>query len=217
MRRNTKLRSGRFIAAVTLLLTCLVPNVFAQQALSAASSSDLDQLLISKDSGLLTDWRFIGPFGNTAEFARTWAPERDQMAKTHYGHDRVLNLQFVTGKFELPVARKGKGIFYASSEVWLPSGGDWRIYAETAGEMVVFLDGKSTIHRTRHEDMQTTSEVVHLGRGAHHIMVKFNAAAAPFHVAVMPETGGLPGRSNKPNIYRSPETQYTSAALHWPE
>lgn len=218
MRRYEIFRSGRVVIAVlSLCLTSLAPNLLAQQSLKAATSDDLDQLLISKDSGLLTDFRFVGPFGKRTDFDRTWAPERDQLKKSRYGSDRVLNLQFVTGKFELPSDRKGKGIYYASSEVWLPTAGDWRLYAETAGGMVVFIDGKPAIRRTGQRDLQTTSEVFHLGRGTHHILVKFDSAAAPFHLAVMPETGALPGRSNKPNIYRSQDTQYTSASLHWPK
>jgi hypothetical protein len=218
MRCNVTFRSGRLVLAIlTLCLTALVPNLSAQQSIKAATSDDLDQLLISKDSGLLTDFRFVGPFGHTADLARTWAPERDQLKKPRYGGDRVLNLEFVTGKFELPAALKKNGIYYAASEVWLPTAGDWRLYAETAGAMVVFIDGKPAIHRNSRHDLQTTSEVIHLDRGTHHVLIKFDAAAAPFHLAVMPETGALPGRSNKPNIYRSSNTEYTSAALHWPQ
>jgi hypothetical protein len=220
MHRNKQLRIGVFILAILILFTCVTPYLLGQQITKSASSADLDQLLVSKDSGLLTDWRLIGPFGNTADFEHVWAPERDQLSKSHYGADRVLNLEFVTGKFELPAAAAHKpgGIYYASSEVWLPNGGDWRLYAETAGAMVVFLDGKPAIHRTgKKHDLQTTSEVVHLVTGTHRILVKFEAAAAPFHLAVMPETGGLPTRNNKPHIRSSPESQYTSAALHWPE
>ena len=221
MRRHQQIRTGRWILAIfALSFACFTTNIAAQQTSNAASSADLDQLLISKDSGLLTDWRLVGPFGNTVDFDRNWAPERDQMRKLRYGADRVLSLQFVTGKFELPAsaAHKAKGIYYASSEVWLPNGGDWRLYAETAGAMIVFLDGKPAIHRTgKARDPQTTSEVVHLPRGTHRVLVKFAAAAAPFHLAVMPETGGLPNRNNKPHIHPAPEAQYTSAQLHWPE
>ncbi len=221
MRRNVQLRIGRFTPAIFfVIVTCLAPALLAQQTTKSASSADLDQLLVSKDSGLLTDWRLVGPFGKTADFERIWAPERDQLSKLRYGSDRVLSFEFVTGRFELPAANahKPKGIYYASSEVWLPNGGDWRLYAETAGGMVVFLDGKPAIRRTgKKHDLQTTSEVVHLAHGTHRILVKFEAAAAPFHLAVMPETGGLPSRNNKPHIHRTPESQYTSAALHWPE
>ncbi len=211
--------SYAIVLFVALNLACLSQfSLFAQQTQRTASNAELDQLLASKESGLLTDWRLAGPFGKSNEFNRAWEPEHDQLRKSRYGSDRVINLQFATGKFELPAGPRRNGVFYASSEVWLPNGGDWRLYAETAGEMIVFLDGKPAIRRTgKGHDLQTTSEVVHLERGTHRVLVKFSAAAAPFHLAVMPQTGGLRKQNNKPQIHVVPEAQYTSAELHWPE
>jgi hypothetical protein len=219
MRYRSQLRNRRFALAVLVIaFTGLTQALLAQQITKSATSAELDQLLVSKDSGLLTDWRLVGPFGKTPNFSRAWAPEHDQLKKSRYGADRVLSFEFVTGKFELPLAaaRKANGIYYASSEVWLPTGGDWRLYAETAGEMIVFLDGKPVIHRTgKKHDLQTTSEVVHLNHGTHRVLVKFETTAAPFHLAVMPETGGLPKHNNIPKLHITPESQYTSAMLHW--
>jgi hypothetical protein len=200
-----------------LNIVCLA-GLHAQQAEKLKSGTELDQLLASKESGLLTDWRLAGPFGKSSEFAHRWAPEHDQLRKSRYGAEHVINIQFASGKFELPTRTPRNGIFYASSEVWLPNGGDWRLYAETAGEMTVFLDGKPAVHRSgKGLDLQTTSEVVHLERGTHRVMVKFNATAAPFHLAVMPQTGGLRKRNNKPNLHVSPEAEYSSAELRWPQ
>jgi hypothetical protein len=221
MRHRTQFRNARFhLAILVVAFTLLTPALLAQQITKSATSADLDQLLVSKDSGLLTDWRLVGPFGKTPNFSHVWAPERDQMRKARYGADRVLSFEFVTGKFELPAAatHKPKGIYYASSVVWLPNGGDWRLYAETAGEMIVFLDGKPVIHRTgKKHDLQTTSEVVHLAHGTHRVLVKFESTAAPFHLAVMPETGGMPKHNNIPKLHPTPESQYTSASLLWPQ
>ncbi len=221
MSHRTQFRNARFTLAILVVaFTGLTQALLAQEITKSATSAELDQLLVSKDSGLLTDWRLVGPFGKTADFRHAWAPERDHLKKSRYGADRVLSFEFVTGKFELPAAaaHKPKGIYYASSEVWLPNGGDWRLYAETAGEMIVFLDGKPIIHRSgKNHDLQTSSEVVHLAHGTHRVLVKFNAVAAPFHLAVMPETGGLPKHNNIPKLHLTPESQYTSAALHWPK
>jgi hypothetical protein len=208
--------SRAMLLVIALSFVCMaLPSAFAQRS---KDSADLDQLLISKDSGLLTDWRVVGPFGKSSELRHVWAPERDQLRKGRYGTDRVQKFQFATGEFVLPATVKRPGIFYASSEVWLPNGGDWRLYAETAGEMIVFLDGKAVIHRNvKQKDPHTTSEVVHLDRGTHNVLVKFTAAAAPFHLAVMPETGGLRKHNNIPSVHRSAEAEYTSAALHWPD
>ena len=217
MTAHKRIRLHRFVLAiVALAFVCLPHNVLAQISVSG-STQELDQLLTSKDSGLLTDWRLVGPFGKTSEFAKAWAPEHDQLRKRTYGDHFAITLQFANGKFELPLHSPKNGVFYASSDVWLPNGGEWRIYAETAGTMTIFLDGKPALHRDiQARDLQTTSQIMHIERGTHHVLVKFTAAAAPFHLAVMPQTGGLRKRNNKPNIHLAPESEYTSAELRWP-
>lgn len=209
----------RTILAVALLAVCgtLCPEKLqAQRTTSLSNSAELDQLLASKESGLLTDWRLAGPFGKTGDLGHSYAPERDQLRKLRYPDMQVWNLQFANGKFELPARFHRRGVYYASSEVWLPNGGEWRVYAETAGSLVVFVDGKRLMQRSEDKDaLQTTSEVLHLEHGTHRILVKFVAAAAPFHVAVMPQTGGLRKRNNKPNLHVTAEQEYTSAQLRW--
>lgn len=211
----------RIRLATVLLIACAVfcpDRLGAQQTLtSPAIAPELDQLLASKESGLLTDWRVAGPFGKTLDLTRAWDPERDQLRKQHYADSSVSTLQFPTGKFDLPAKFRRNGVFYASSEVWIPNSGEWRVYAETSGGMVVFVDGKRLLQRSAGpEDLKTTSEVLHLEHGNHRILVKFIAAAAPFHLAVMPQTGGLRKRNNKPNVHVTAESEYTSAELHWP-
>lgn len=209
----------RIVFAIALLaaLAVLCPDRLAAQrtaSLSSNAAAELDQLLASKESGLLTDWRVAGPFGKTGDISASYAPERDQLRKLRYNDMQVWNLQFATGKFELPAKFPRVGVFYASSEVWLPNAGEWRVYAETAGSMMVFVDGKRLMQRSAEKDSaQTTSEVMHLEHGTHKILVKFVSAAAPFHVAVMPQTGGLRKRNNKPNIHVTAEQEYTSAKL----
>jgi hypothetical protein len=217
MSASDKTRLHGFVMAVlSLIIACLpLSTLLAQQPSTTDSAQELDQLLASKESGLLTDWRLVGPFGRAADFAKAWAPEHDQLRKRTYGDHFAITLQFSTGKFELPLHSPKNGIYYASSEVWLPNGGEWRIYAETAGTMTIFLDGKPALHRDAMErDLKTTSQVVHMERGTHRVLVKFNATAAPFHLAVMPQTGGLRKRNNKPNIHLAAESEYTSAELH---
>ncbi len=209
----------RILLSILLLAGCAVlfpDRLAAQRTASIPSNSALDQLLASKESGLLTDWRVVGPFGKSADLLKAYPPESDQLRKLHYEHRQVWNLQFATGKFELPARFPRHGVFYASSEVWLPNGGDWRVYAETAGSMVVFVDGRRLMQPSGDkESLQTTSEVLHLEHGTHRILVKFAAESAPFHVAVMPQTGGLRKRNNKPNLHVTAEQEYTSAELRW--
>ena len=214
-----KFRPIRLATLVVLALTGIGPASLKAQTTSAASTApELDQLLDSKESGLLTEWRLAGPFGSIGDLSREWQPEHDQMRKQNYSGERVVSLQFPTGKFALPAQFRREGVFYASSDVWLPNGGDWRIYTETQGGMIVFIDGMRVMQRLNKDyDFRTTSEVIHLEHGNHRVLVKFVAAAAPFHLAVMPQTGGLPKRNNKPRLHETAESQYTSAELHWPE
>lgn len=211
----------RFAIALLIAAAALCPGrLGAQQPATSLPSStpELDQLLASKESGLLTDWRVAGPFGRTPNLDHAWAPEHDQLRKLHYGDKRVSSLQFANGRFDLPVRFHQSGIFYASSEMWVPNSGEWRVYAETAGGMVVFIDGKKLIECSSDKnDLRMTSEVLHLEHGNHRIMVKFLATAAPFHLAVMPQTGGLRKHNNIPSLHVSAESQYTSAELHWPK
>ncbi|HEX6880765.1 MAG TPA: hypothetical protein VF135_10405 [Terriglobales bacterium] len=216
MSLRQRIRNPFLLVSIFLLLCSAAPS-FAQRF--SSESDDLDQLLASKESGLLTDWRLIGPYGKTADTARIWPPEKDQMRRNRYGERRVVTLEFATGKFELPARISRQGIFYAASEVWVPNGGEWRIYAETAGIMTVFVDGKSALRREPEKSggLEMTSQVVHLERGTHRVLVKFTAAAAPFHLAVMPQTGGLRKRNNKPVLHTSEQAEYTSAHLDLPQ
>jgi hypothetical protein len=219
MSTSNRIRHQHYLLAITILIfACLASvSLSAQQISISGDAQELDQLLASKESGLLTDWRVVGPFGKATDFGKSWAPERDQLRKRTYGDHFAINLQFANGKFELPLHSPKNGVYYASSEVWLPNGGEWRIYAETAGTMTIFLDGKPALRRDAKErDLQTTSQVVHMERGTHRVLVKFNATAAPFHLAVMPQTGGLRKRNNKPNIHVAAEAEYTSAEVLWP-
>ncbi len=195
---------------LTSLLFLFVP-AWAQK--TAAASPELDELLSSKESGLLTDWRILGPFGHSDDMHRVWAPERDQLRKKQYGSKSVVTRQFVSGKFELPEQMDRSGVYYAASELWLPSAADWRVYAQTAGAMAVFVDGKQVLETSQPaEALHTTSKSVRLARGTHRVLVKFAASASPFHVAVMPETGVMPKRNNKPQVHISPEAQYVPAS-----
>lgn len=213
-------RRIRLALALLAAVAALCPGrLGAQQPATSLPSNipELDQLLASKESGLLTDWRVAGPFGKTANLDRAWAPERDQLRKLHYGDMRVRSLQFASGRFDLPVRFRQSGVFYASSEMWIPNSGEWRVYAETAGGMVVFVDGKKLIQCSSDKnDLRMTSEVLHLEHGNHRILVKFLATAAPFHLALMPQTGGLRKHNNIPSLHVSAESQYTSVELRWP-
>ena len=70
-------RARNFALAVSLML-CLCLSAFARDG-----ASELNELMSARESGLLTDWRIVGPFGlhPVIDFDRQWAPERDHISK----------------------------------------------------------------------------------------------------------------------------------------
>ena len=177
--------SGRDLPALNLALV----------AAASDGAPELSELQASRDSGLLTDWRIVGPFGSRPyiDFDHHWAPEHDGVGKSGYGGHKVEFFQFPDGQVRLPSYLAKDGVFYGSSQVYLRSGGDWRIFLESGGTLEVFIDGKRILLRDdRHAPRpQSLRGDLKLSRGDHLVMVKFLSAAAPFHLAIMAPTGGL--------------------------
>jgi hypothetical protein len=190
-------------------------------ALVAAASDgtpELNELQASRDSGLLTDWRIVGPFGTHpyVDFDHHWASERDGVGKSGYGGHKVEFFQFPDGQVRLPSYLSKDGVFYGSSHVYLRADGDWRIFLESGGTLEIFIDGKRVLSRDdRHAPRpQSLRSDRKLSRGDHLVMVKFLSAAAPFHLAIMAPTGGLRPHPNIPSVDTA-DSGYVSAALHY--
>lgn len=200
-----------FALAVSLMLCLCLP------ALTQDSAPELNELMSARESGLLTDWRVVGPFGlhPSTDFDRQWAPERDQIRRSGYGTRKVEFFQFVDGQVKLPNLVRS-GVFYASSEVYVRSAGDWRLFLESGGTLAVFIDGEKMLTRDdRHASQPTNirSDLI-LSRGDHRVLVKFLNGAVPFRLAIMAPTGGLRPHPNIPNVHAS-DSGYASAALHY--
>ena len=201
-----------FALAVSLMLCLCLP------ALARESARELNELMSARESGLLTDWRVVGPFGlhPSIDFDRQWAPERDQIRKSGYGSRKVESFQFADGQVKLPAYLARDGVFYASSHVYVRSAGDWRLFLESGGTIEVFIDGDKVLTRDDRNALQPTnlrSNLI-LSRGDHRILVKFLNGAAPFRLAIMAPTGGLRPHPNIPNFHAS-DSGYASAALHY--
>ena len=198
------------LALSLLLVLCL--SVLAQ-----SGASEMSELTSARESGLLTDWRIVGPFGlhTAADFDRQWAPERDHISKSSYGSRKVESFQFANGQVKLPSSIACDGVFYAASQVYLRSTGVWRVFLESAGTLEVFIDGEKVLTRDDRQGEQPTSlrGNVKLARGDHRVLVKFLNGTVPFRLAVMAPTGGLRPHPNIPS-FRASDSQYASAALH---
>lgn len=179
---------------------------------------EMNELIASRESGLLTDWRIVGPFGTHPhlDFNHTWEPERDGIKKSGYGSHKVEFFQFADGQVKLPSYFAKDGVFYALSQIYLRSDGQWRIFLESGGTLEVFIDGTKILSRDDRQGApaQTLRTDLTLAEGDHKILVKFLSGAAPFRLAIMAPTGGLRPHPNIPNVHDS-ESDYVSAALHY--
>ena len=186
--------------------------------LARDGAPELSELMSARESGLLTDWRIVGPFelDPRSDFDRQWAPERDHISKSSYGSRKVEFFQFADGQVKLPSYLAHDGVFYAASHVYLRSAGEWRLFLESAGTLAVFIDGEKVLTRDDRHTAQPTSlrSDLTLTRGDHHVLVKFLSGAVPFRLAIMAPTGGLRPHPNIPSFH-SPDSEYASAALHY--
>lgn len=165
----------------------------------------------ARAAGLLTDWRAAGPFGQYAnlDFNRAWAPQRDQLMGSASDGQQIELFHVEDGMFRLPEYFGAAGVFYAMSQVDVPSGAfDLRV--ESAGTLEVFVDGKSVL---RHDSrFRVSPSIAHasirLERGTHTVLVKFLNSAQPFRVAMVREGEIVPEEAAS----IGPEAKYVAAS-----
>lgn len=191
----------------------------AQVSAAEDGAPEFETLFQSRDSGLLTDWKIVGPLGRfpNTDFNRNFGPEQDGLKKKSYGSRPVRIVQFANGRVELPRETERNGVFYAASDVDLNSGGEWRVWVESPGTLEVFIDGKRALLKDDRAAMhpQVLWEMRRMDEGMHRVVVKFIASALPFRVAIMPPSGGVKKRNNKPGLHAGPDAEYVSVALHY--
>jgi hypothetical protein len=205
-------------AATVKALSKDEPTLRAANVSAASDGLDFYEMLAeSRDAGLITDWRIAGPFGerSTIDLQKRWAPETDGLRKATSGRKKVESLQFPNGLFSLPAYMTKQGVYYAAGGVYVDSTGDWNLYLETAGLATLTLDGRPVIVRDGNSSFNRTEKVtLHLTQGDHQVLMKFNAAASPFRVALLPPSGGTRKKRKFP-VATSAESDYVMAALEY--
>jgi hypothetical protein len=208
------------------------PSNFLRAALVAAASdgvSGLSLLDLARESGLITDWRVAGPFGNypNVAFDRTFAPEYDNLAQTNYNGRVVETFRFYDGNFKLPDYFSTAGVFYAASDLNIAAAGEYRLRAESGGTLEIFVDGISALKKD--DRWRATPEItwttLRLAPGAHKLLLKFLPTAAPFRVALIgtAEHHGPAAAAANPGVSANsvtpviaePESSYVSAAFRF--
>jgi len=173
---------------------------------------DLDQA--ARSAGLLTRWRIAGPFGeyNNVDFERHWPPEADQLSQEQYLDEvipvgspeaarkkpvasgelskiiRTERFWFRDGMLSLPDYFSSPGVFYAASEIEIPSSQIFQMEVLSSGTYTVLVDGEEALqHDSRYAaGASRYSSSLKLSAGHHYILVKFTADAMPLSVAFHP-------------------------------
>ncbi|MFB3915872.1 MAG: DUF3857 domain-containing protein [Terriglobales bacterium] len=207
-------------------------TTYLRAALLAAAADGVPGLSVTdlaRQSGLITDWRIVGPFGRypNVAFERAWAPEQDGLSQSAYESHAVENFRFEDGNLALPDYFSPSGIFYAAAQVNITEPGEWRIRVESTGTLQIFVDGTDAL--TRDDRFAEQPEVVwralNLSQGAHNILLKMLPSAAPLRVAFLPPAvtphhaktarAGNPAaeqRATRTEITNEAEAQYVRAA-----
>ncbi len=185
---------------------------------AADGAPGLSEMDLARQSGLITDWKIVGPVGDFSNvaFDRTWEPERDGLATDNYRGRHVEHFQFPSGEVSLPEYLSGDGVYYAAAQVKLASAGKYLLRVESPGTIQAWIDGSLVL--TKDDRFHATAETVgvdtDLRAGTHRVVVKFLPSAVPFRVALVPSTARrTPQVSNRVSEI---ESVYISAAqAYW--
>jgi tetratricopeptide (TPR) repeat protein len=192
-------------AANTPEFRAAVPAV---QALLASSSEDwpelnaallraamdgtpgLDAGALARRSGILTEWRIVGPIGRhpLLDFDQLSISPNDDLARASYDNHAVENFEFPDGAIALPTYLSPRGIYYAATHFASLAAGAWTVRFEGAGPLEIYVDGK----RALRQDASPSGARVHgsatieVAAGPHRVMAKFAGGTAPLRIALSP-------------------------------
>lgn len=172
----------------------------------------LSEIQLARESGLITDWNIVGPFGrfSNVAFEQAWAPEQDGLSRTSYDGKSIEKFQFPTGEVTIPEYFPMGGVFYAAGQVTIPRAGTWIIRVESPGTIQVWIDGKVAV--TKDDRFEPTPETVGtrimLQPGRHRVIAKFLPSATPFRISILP----VPRRARSDSIKTDIDADYLAAA-----
>jgi tetratricopeptide (TPR) repeat protein len=195
----------REAAANTPEFRAIVPRV---QTLLANSSDDwpdlnaallraaldgvpgLDAEALARASGVLTEWRMVGPLGRhpLLDFDQLSITPNDNLTQASYDNRAVENFEFPDGTITLPAYLSPRGTFYAAGHFASLTAGAWTVRFETAGTLEIYVDGERVLRQDAglRGSRIHGSATVDLAAGPHRVMAKFAGVAAPLRIAVSP-------------------------------
>lgn len=161
----------------------------------------LDPEALARASGILTEWRVVGPLGRhpLLDFDQLPISPNDDLAQASYDNRAVENFQFPDGIIDLPPYLSPRGTFYAAAHFATLAPGAWTVRFESVGPLEIYVDGK----RMLRQDVSLRGKHVHgsatvdVQAGPHRLLAKFAGAAAPLRIAVSPSAseGSTPTRA----------------------
>ncbi len=159
-------------------------------------ASGLDAKTIARASGILTEWRVVGPLGRhpLLDFDQMSISPNDDLAKTSYDNRAVENFQFPDGIIRLPPYLSPRGIFYAAAHFASLAPGFWTVRTESAGALDIYVDGTRVLRQdaSRRGTDVHGSAIVEIPAGPHRVLAKFAGGAAPLRIAISPATAYVP-------------------------
>ena len=199
----------------TLLANSRQPWPDLQLALLRAAmdgAPGLDPYALSRASGIVTDWRIVGPIGARAllDPDQLSISTADDLARDSYAGRAVENFQFPDGWIRLPDYLSRNGTFYAAAKFASFVSDTRTVTIESSGSVQVFIDGQPVIHTPAAGHDSVTLPAT---PGPHRVLVKFAASATPLRISVVrgDESNRVPLRAG----ISTAEAAYLLAAEHY--
>ena len=167
----------------------------------------LDPYTVSRAAGILTDWRIVGPLERRTLDLDDSVSTADDLSHAFYQNRAVENFQFPDGRISLPDYLAHQGTFYAAAHFGSMTTATWRVVAEGASGVEVYVDGKRVLLGAGSGVRSNTFEA---SPGPHRVLAKFMRAATPLRVAITPPLDE--GRPPLPRGISAQELAYLLAA-----
>ncbi len=150
----------------------------------------LDPEAIARASGILTDWRIVGPLGRhpLLEADRPSISPNDDLAQASYDNRAVENFQFPDGLIRLPSYLSPRGAFYAVAHFASLASRTWTVRTEGGRQLEIYVDGERLLLQDAglRKTLAVASATFEIPAGPHRVLARFAGGGAPLRIAISP-------------------------------
>lgn len=171
----------------------------------------LDPYEVSRAAGILTDWRIVGPLEQRPLDLDDSISKAGDLSHAFYQNRAVENFQFPDGRITLPDYLSHHETFYAAAHFGSMTTASWRVVAEGASSVEIYVDGKRVLQGSITHDIR--SSTFEASPGPHRVLAKFTRAATPVRVTITSPPDEA--RPPLPTGVSAPELAYLLAADHY--